>query len=1125
MPVNRPTDKITIVRPASDQVLAKTVGFDLVEQKKTVTARPNIGLFSVEQGEVDGIESLAQGLEKIQYDPCAAILRDEPRPGIDWERTRRWGPTHKERATFDPVPRRWLVIDFDKVVAPDHVDVTDFNDAVEYLLSLLPSELERATCWAQFTSSAGIKAGISMQLWFWLSRPLGKEEIVAWLAGTGADLGQYDSVKLRFVSRPLFSKNAIDSIPYRSGIWGGEDDTVEVPEIHVSKTKKPKRRSSAARPRRTGDLATPVGAPGAGLRSTPGYERHKARIAPGERHRNTVSAVAAYIAVNGTHGTDTEALARDLLAQTFTAYGDEADKATVEEWRAEIDDTINWTLERQAETEPGAVQLDAEPHFPAPTGTLEDAERQLRDTVAAVLERGERRGLRAPAGLGKSQAVIDAIKRRVENAGGDNGRLPIWYFVPTIALARELAERFHQDAPEVCVRLVKGRAAGLEPGREADGPPPCRKAPLANYLGKLGFPIKPLLCERIKECCEHRKTCDYFAQFKRGADVYIMPHAYLTLGWADVNPTLDEMPRPSAIVIDESFIDTAIGATWIALPDLTHGVTPEVVEKPGDIFVDDALRLLAVTAMTSGRPILDCLTEAGVNADALKRFADADASEDMLPHITPGAPLWLQERQVEALPVDNQARARAEVWRLLSEEMEAGLTGDSRRVRLEMRDGAAGVAATCRRTIKLPDIDTIPLLLIDADLEPAIVSRFFADVQCGEILVERQAYAVQVVDKTGSKTQVLRAGDGPGRVFDDIVAAIEAECYRRTVLVVATKTIIDELRGHPWLATIPTTRLDFAHFGALRGIDRWKGHESVIVVGREQPPSGSIEDIADALWWDDGEPIERVTGPLPTTERGIRMRGGGAVMIEANVHPDYRAQLVLEQVRERQDVQGIDRLRLIRAEPAKHVLVIGSLPLDLTVDQAVHMSEIVPSKAERILMRTGGVLPLSPTSLADLAPDIFGDGKRETAVRAAKDWLLREFDPNGCIRYIGYNIANAPITAASAGMWDAPRNIREYRCRARRDGTTREAPVVVFAASPIDARLKAEAALGKLAVFGIDWGETERCDEVWLSGLAPPPDAPLAMMSREAIIAAFAATPIPPMCIGGLRPVHVEISR
>jgi len=42
--------------------------------------------------------------------------------------------------------------------------------------------------------------------------------------------------------------------------------------------------------------------------------------------------------------------------------------------------------------------------------------------------------------------------------------------------------------------------------------------------------------------------------------------------------------------------------------------------------------------------------------------------------------------------------------------------------------------------------------------------------------MERAAHVVQ-------KSQALRDGDGPGEVFDDIVAVIEAEAYQRTVLV------------------------------------------------------------------------------------------------------------------------------------------------------------------------------------------------------------------------------------------------------------------------------------------------------------------------------------------------------
>src|SRR5207237_9083001 len=50
-----------------------------------------------------------------------------------------------------------------------------------YLLSLLPTEFNDCEAIWQLTSSAGIKPGIRMRLWFWLTEPRTIAEMKLWL--------------------------------------------------------------------------------------------------------------------------------------------------------------------------------------------------------------------------------------------------------------------------------------------------------------------------------------------------------------------------------------------------------------------------------------------------------------------------------------------------------------------------------------------------------------------------------------------------------------------------------------------------------------------------------------------------------------------------------------------------------------------------------------------------------------------------------------------------------------------------------------------------------------------------------------------------------------------------------
>ena len=654
-------DKLTIIRVSSDRiVLAKRIARDQVTGKVTILARPDARFFSVKQVEVDGIDAMAAVLTGLEADTRAAVIRDEPKGGINWHRTQR--RSKGKDATFDPVPRRWIAIEFDSVVPPDHVDPLNWDEAVEFCLSLLPPELERGRCWAAFTSSAGFKPGIRMQLWFWLDRSLAKPEIIAWLADTGADLGQYDNVKMRFVARPVFGPGVADPIQRRSGIWRGEDATVEVPPIDV--TTKRKAAESV-----TGDRK--------GLRSAHGYDGWKARIAPGDRHRNTLSAICAYVAVHSAGGTDPASLKRDLLATTFAAY-DEPDQGTVDSWSLDIDAQITWALEREGEKNLTAVRADLTPHFPAPDMTIEAAQAEMTRAIRSVFESGKRCGVRAPAGSGKSQLVLHEIKARwwrrrelvqeARLAGKDYGlpARPTLYFVPTIALGRDLADRLSREETGLRVQLIRGRTAGLREGKEADGPPPCLKAELAAQLSANGIAVKPTLCERFIEqdgekkldVCEHRYTCDYFKQFKSDADVYVMAHQYLFTGRTNADGVLADLPEPGAVVIDESFLDAGISGTWLSFEDWSakrpakKDEDPSIATARGERMTH-AVALIRDT-LTARTATLTTLQDAGFTAAELRNFSDEEAVPNVLPDISPGMAVEAQSGVISNLPPPGQ---------------------------------------------------------------------------------------------------------------------------------------------------------------------------------------------------------------------------------------------------------------------------------------------------------------------------------------------------------------------------------------------------------------------------------------------------------------------------------------
>ncbi|HEX8373585.1 MAG TPA: hypothetical protein VF606_00210, partial [Geminicoccaceae bacterium] len=198
---------------------------------------------------------------------------------------------------------------------------------------------------------------------------------------------------------------------------------------------------------------------------------------------------------------------------------------------------------------------------------------------------------------------------------------------------------------------------------------------------------------------------------------------------------------------------------------------------------------------------------------------------------------------------------------------------------------------------------------------------------------------------------------------------------------------------------------DIAHFGGLRGLDRYKDHDTVIVAGREQPPPSAVEDLARSLFGDDDEPLA-LSGGYSLETRGYRLCDGTRRGVEVAVHPDPRCQAILEQIRERETEQAVDRLRLVHRPRPARVLVLSNLPLDLAVDRLVTWRELVPKRLAVAAARLDGVLPLAPAWLAERFPDLWETA--EAARHEVKRTELMGQTPNRD-SYLGFG----PLTPAA----------------------------------------------------------------------------------------------------------------
>jgi hypothetical protein len=239
--------------------------------------------FSVREQPVHDIASLGRSLSVLERDPYYFVIRGRPLPGSDRTRCRRLLYEQIEdgvevAATFKTCARPWLAVDFDDLPAPvwdqeqlarlreaierdrvanpqpaplwrvgdlgeldpqsgDDLDPEPIDPARDWSLichaavATLPAEFYGISCWWQMTSSAGIKPGIRLRLWFWLDRPVSDTEAKRWLESCPVDRGLYNPIQAHYVAAPLFDPPDLDPVPQRSGFFWRCKNTVNVPEL------------------------------------------------------------------------------------------------------------------------------------------------------------------------------------------------------------------------------------------------------------------------------------------------------------------------------------------------------------------------------------------------------------------------------------------------------------------------------------------------------------------------------------------------------------------------------------------------------------------------------------------------------------------------------------------------------------------------------------------------------------------------------------------------------------------------------------------------------------------------------------------------------------------------------
>ena len=563
---------------------------------------------------------------------------------------------------------------------------------------------------------------------------------------------------------------------------------------------------------------------------------------------------------------------------------------------------------------------------------------------------------------------------------------------------------YRERGEQVSVPILRGRENGGEEGKA-----PCRRWREARELARKGLPIYTNLCQRKSDGqssqCPYFAACEYIRtrQAAYCSPFVILVHSHLGIEWGATAAErfYQEEDEEGGGAERQRHFNPKQANIIVCDEDPTFSLVEEAQLSPEDIrgVGEDGLGETILAGLIHPGGLLSHLRDHGVSAGQLREAAEGARTAER----SRGQISSPNGRDGELAHAANSAPRLVRLSRVLerlADEVTCGRSGPAYSL---LADGNGLIAQGRRPWV----FDDQRLLLLDGTANPEILRQFVPHLQdAPEIRVHRNARIVQVRDLTffrHSLVERVPAGEDGARWRPTVrlgaVAQFITEVAREgRTLVVTNKRVRCALTGEKDGARLPGSGrfagADIAHFGSIRGTNEFEDHDVVIILGREQPSPRDAERRAMAIWYDTKRPIRQIEqngrgqAQYPYRERQYTMRDGTRRQVRVRVHPDRRVQAVVEQVREAEMVQAIDRLRLIHSEREKLVLILCNIPLAIPVDELVTWRQLTGDgrllKALETCEENGWeALPLAAKELTRLFPELWRTRK------AAEDWARK----------------------------------------------------------------------------------------------------------------------------------------
>lgn len=1004
-------DTITVLKSLSSP-LTKTIVATAAGGVETRTQQ-NVKFYSGEEVEATDIRSFAAVLENISSDPYKCVVRGAITPGTNRKRMlRRTLSKESEPPTLIETARRWLLLDVDGFATPADFDpLADPGATVKRVRSRLPACFQEATCWYQFTGSAGIKPGLHIRLGFWLDQPLKETELKQWLARKIAEPGKSSKSWFReypidpavfttaqpiYVAAPIIKVGARDPLANRcarSGVVDGALDTVVVPPIEAWPTV-----------RRSSDGAAPANVGGTFAECLASIGDHEG----GDGCHNALKrCVAVYWRRHGSKASATKLKKALTERMALAEWNDAVHPPIYRKVELERVDTLIESIRgqqlasEQSEAERRARATCPWPDFGIPLSEAEPILRgaggrffqetvpedmaRRRDYETAIeeyrkacghsgaeIEFGEfdaddmftgggepetpefaQQGIRITPGGGKTFAAIEemvALVRRVN--------VTVAYAVPTHSKAEEIEADIKRTAREPIAATWRG--IDREDPENA-GQQMCRRATLVKAVVKSSGSITDVCGSPERGFCPFREECGYRRQMDRRPRIWVVTHATLA------TKPHGAMKDVAALVVDEAL--TLGNAREDVLP-----VSDFAVPRQERASMESWLRRArtALGRVEPGAYLPRSMFEAeGFTADICDGLARREAYQfvKVAPTFEPAASDADIAVKIEpAAAINGVVRTRQAFWRNLAEFLR---TDEPSSARLQL---SAGDDASIRISIPARPHPTWlqrPLLHLDATLDESVVSTWLPRFELiADIRIERGDGVTvhQVTDQAVSYGRVVPgAGGDKSREkrsaqesnAQRIMRAIEVRAAEDRRAGGATGVVVPkgleehmEATWRQWRAR--PANLLMAHFGNVRGRNNLESCRRIVVISRPEPQAGDIERAQRQEFG--RHPKESIrSAHYPSQITALRTTGNAVSTIERAYHPDPRANALLEQVREAEVIQAVHRARPVRRSKDRPLVVeiVTGIALDLTIDTTGTFAEWLETSPAGLLVARG----------------------------------------------------------------------------------------------------------------------------------------------------------------------------